>query len=604
MQPFAALPTSPTDPIPAALPATQCLLLISEAHRRMAAAGGAAGTPLLELTAHLHFWERLEALIHLGQYAPFRSLLLVLLEALCDGHEGGRLSNLWVPPALPALLAMYTEVGPSHVEALRALMLNSISKLTASDLVRGAGAATRAMVPTTAGAAPAGAALPPGVNPTGSGEGGSTAGWVHGPLVFMWASLLAPAATSSAGCAEALDTLAHLVFASGDVAMVDSPLHTALAACQLTRRQVVHFLTSRRVWLAYAAVTAHSPQLPADVATAAALAATSASTSPLDAAWMNPSMADPRRGLGGKKGAGGGSSDDKRTTLLSAGTISSSGGGADALSDAWGLSTAPLQLPSVTAAAAAAAATSGAAPGPAGAFAGTAQYSDMGSAVPIDGAAVAASSLGLCLEMAIALDRDTRALLFWERFFTLYFLQAESSREVPHPHPSPRPSPLALHPSPLAPRPSPSPLAPRPSPSPSPLPTPSPSPSPRSSHERGSTRSRRTSRVRPSTLRAPTCAHACSTSASPRGRLRSSLREEPFSRPSHPDLTWPTSSSPRLPPPTTSSRSSPKPSPPLWCTRHEGRTSPAPHQPLAPLRAPRPLACSLCSWTSRWTQGW
>ena len=125
---------------------------------------------------------------------------------------------------------------------------------------------------------------------------------------------------------------------------------------------------------------------------------------------------------------------------------------------AWGLSTAPLQLSALPAPAAASATsavstTSPEPPADAAAYVSMpsaplapSSSSGLSGAIPRD--RYAASALGLCEYLGLLLKQDVRALLFWERFFVLYFRQAELTPQVGCP--LPLPSRSQLGPSPPA----------------------------------------------------------------------------------------------------------------------------------------------------------
>ena len=364
LQPVAALVTTPNEPIKGALPAAQCLLTLAEADRRGAeavggSAEGRAAKALLEISSQYFFWERLGALLTLGQHASFRALLVRILRTLCagtgkggaaDGASSRSYDNIWVPPALPPLLAEYAEIGPAHVEALRALMLNSLAAQAAMSAGMGAGEAAPVGSFSTIAQreskldvdeAAAAAAMPTvcAVSVAAVVDGGGGPGdWWCGAWVFMWAALLAGTLRppiASAGGAALLDTLVHAVFAAGEVAVSDSPIHSALASCQLSRAQILEQLTNKRVWLASAAAAAYLPQLPADIPPS--FTGVGSTVAPLDSSAVSASI---RKSTSASKSK----AEGKKASLL--GSTDSS----TADLDQWGLSAAPLQLSDILAA--------------------------------------------------------------------------------------------------------------------------------------------------------------------------------------------------------------------------------------------------------------
>lgn len=90
-------------------------------------------------------------------------------------------------------------------------------------------------------------------------------GSTHEKWISLWSALLAPIAATDPNAAELLDTLVHGAFCNCDVALPDSPLTPALLAANLQRRHALAFFQSKKVWLALAAASAISPQLPMDV---------------------------------------------------------------------------------------------------------------------------------------------------------------------------------------------------------------------------------------------------------------------------------------------------------------------------------------------------
>ena len=101
--------------------------------------------------------------------------------------------------------------------------------------------------------------------------------------------------------------------------VAESPLTPALMNCHLSKRQVLNFLSAKKVWLALAAAIAHTPQLPSDAAVGEAPRVSS--TQPLDAKMRTAigSMVPGARKYGNL-------GEDKKT-----GFLTSSDGGANAL---------------------------------------------------------------------------------------------------------------------------------------------------------------------------------------------------------------------------------------------------------------------------------
>ena len=130
------------EPLPGALAAVQCMLLVAEAERRRAAAAGSSGangsggddpsrhggSPLVELGTQFHLWQRMGMLVevgaserHLEVRDASRRLLEKVLGALALPHE--------LPSALSSLLASYMGLAAPHVQALRATMLNTLAQV-------------------------------------------------------------------------------------------------------------------------------------------------------------------------------------------------------------------------------------------------------------------------------------------------------------------------------------------------------------------------------------------------------------------------------------------------------------------------------------------
>ena len=418
------------EPLPGALAAVQCMLLVAEAERRRAAAAGSSGanggggddrsrhggSPLVELGTQFHLWQRLGMLMEVGaserhlevrdsdasnrtpRFTPrardvtahiprhpppcirlaqvrdaSRRLLEKVLGALAlSPHE--------LPSALPSLLASYMGLAAPHVQALRATMLNTLAQANGAK---------------------------------------AHVGWLT-----LWAGALAPQVATHDGAASLYDTLVHAVFGAAALSVGDSPVVPALMGCRLARRHVVGFVAAKRPWLALAAALALSPQLPMDAPSS------EEALEPLAAAHLATKVAAD----GGSKVAAalgsmvgrrtyGNLSEDKKAVLLDAQTpdaTSTSGGGSSQLVSsadaAWGIAS-PSALT-----------TPGG--GDADGGGGAAEYSAMGGGGGGGGrlrestlatSALANCALGVLMQVALALDVDVRALLFWERFFVLYF---------------------------------------------------------------------------------------------------------------------------------------------------------------------------------------
>ena len=130
------------EPLPGALAAVQCMLLVAEAERRRAAAAGSSGangggdvdpsrhggSPLVELGTQFHLWQRLGMLIEVGaseRHLEVRDASRRLLEKVLGALA---LSPHELPSALPSLLASYMGLAAPHVQALRATMLNTLAQ--------------------------------------------------------------------------------------------------------------------------------------------------------------------------------------------------------------------------------------------------------------------------------------------------------------------------------------------------------------------------------------------------------------------------------------------------------------------------------------------
>ncbi|KAL1507015.1 hypothetical protein AB1Y20_007877 [Prymnesium parvum] len=326
------------EPIAGALGAMQSMLVVAAAQRAIAAGGHAS---LLEMGMQYSLWQRLGQLVDVAQHTALRHLLEKVLAVLVVAPAD-------VPSPLPPLLSSYMAVAPSHAEALRMMMLNSLAQADDQS---------------------------------------------HHRWITLWASLLAPLVATDAAAASLLDTLIHCVFAAAHTTIADSPIPAALLSCQLARRQVLGFLSGKKVWLALAAALAYMPQLPSDAPVEDALRISS--TQPLDARMRSShgSML-PRRAFG----------EEMKTGFLS--THEGRRAASHSLSDAtaWGVGG-----PSPTAALSCEAT----------------EYASM-SGGGRDGThasreALSHCALGILFEAAVSLERDVRALLFWERFFVLYF---------------------------------------------------------------------------------------------------------------------------------------------------------------------------------------
>ena len=382
------------EPLPGALAAVQCMLLVAEAERRRAAAGGSSGanggggddpsrhggSPLVELGTQFHLWQRLGMLIEVGaseRHLEVRDASRRLLEKVLSALA---LSPHELPPALPSLLASYMGLAAPHVQALRATMLNTLAQANGAK---------------------------------------AHVGWLT-----LWAGALAPLVATHDGAASLYDTLVHAVFGAAALSVGDSPVVPALMGCRLTRRHVVGFVAVKRPWLALAAALALSPQLPMDAPSS------EEALEPLAAAHLATKVAAD----GGSKVAAalgsmvgrrtyGNLSEDKKAVLLDAQTpdaTSTSGGGSSQLVSsadaAWGIASPGLTTPGV---------------GDADGGGGAAEYSAMGGGGGGGGgrlrestlatSALANCALGVLMQVALTLDVDVRALLFWERFFVLYF---------------------------------------------------------------------------------------------------------------------------------------------------------------------------------------
>ena len=290
------------EPLPGALAAVQCMLLVAEAERRRAAAAGSSGangsggddpsrhggSPLVELGTQFHLWQRMGMLIEVGaseRHLEVRDASRRLLEKVLGALA---LSPHELPSALPSLLASYMGLAAPHVQALRATMLNTLAQANGAK---------------------------------------AHVGWLT-----LWAGALAPLVATHDGAASLYDTLVHAVFGAAALSVGDSPVVPALMGCRLTRRHVVGFVAVKRPWLALAAALALSPQLPMDAPSS------EEALEPLAAAHLATKVAAD----GGSKVAAalgsmvgrrtyGNLSEDKKAVLLDAQTpdaTSTSGGGA------------------------------------------------------------------------------------------------------------------------------------------------------------------------------------------------------------------------------------------------------------------------------------
>lgn len=162
-----------------------------------------------------------------------------------------------------------------------------------------------------------------------------------------------------------------------------------------TRAQIVSFLSSKRVWLALAAATSYSPQLPSDVS----------SSHPVHPSATRPH--DTKRGGGGKRPPP--LADDKKTGFLTPSADVAALHSSDlAQGVGVGSSSSPsLSVPAAHAAMSGASVREGEGGGGSGGHASR--------------EALSGCALGLLYELACSLEGDVRALLFWERFWVLYF---------------------------------------------------------------------------------------------------------------------------------------------------------------------------------------
>lgn len=115
--------------LPGALAAAQCVCLVSAAARRPEATE--AGSYLVELGMRHFLWQRLGVVMEAGQYGVLRELLEQILTALVP-------TPYEMPSPLPPLVSSYMAAAPTHLDALRMTMLNSLAQAAGRRRGRGA----------------------------------------------------------------------------------------------------------------------------------------------------------------------------------------------------------------------------------------------------------------------------------------------------------------------------------------------------------------------------------------------------------------------------------------------------------------------------------